>query len=216
MCCNSKVLTFNNFRFLLNVLHEVLASMCIGARRLKGNFHWPRKKIGAIKYTVKSKFCSKICSHAWNWGKGAAPFFALHQGGQGDRRCPLDLRNRHFFWFLLVNKQVTAMQWRMKNIWIQKGTLERNGYDLNMVKQVPFRVGSSQAGIICGHKIWDLLRHIIVSKIVLDNCRIFYQEHNWWFYLHPVPSNILPVKNLHFSSFFCFDWHFVEVFIHAC
>ena len=178
MCCNSKVLTFNNFRFLLNVLHEVFTSMCIGARRLKGNFHWPRKKIGAIKYTVKSKFCGKICSYAWNWGRGASPFFCPSPRGAGGQKMPFRFTKQAFFLISSLIQQVTAMQWRMKNIWIQKETLERNGYDLNMVKQVPFRIGSSQAGIICGHNIWDLLRHIIVSKIVLDNCRKFYLEHN--------------------------------------
>ena len=43
-----------------------------------------------------------------------------------------------------------------------------------------------------------LLWHSISAKMVLDDCGKLYPEHNWWFYLHPIPSDILPEKNLHF------------------
>ena len=46
-----------------------------------------------------------------------------------------------------------------------------------------------------------LLWHNIVAKMFLDNCAKFYLEHNWWSYLDPIPSNILPEKNSHFSAF---------------
>ena len=46
-----------------------------------------------------------------------------------------------------------------------------------------------------------LLWHVIVAKMVLDDCAKFYLEHNWWFYLDPIPSNILPETNSHFSAF---------------
>ena len=59
-----------------------------------------------------------------------------------------------------------------------------------------------------------LLWHNIVAKMVLDSWAKFYLEHSWWFYFDPIPSNILAEKNSHFSAFFFFDWHLLEVFTH--
>ena len=57
-----------------------------------------------------------------------------------------------------------------------------------------------------------LLWHNIVAKMVLDSCVKFYLEHSWWFYVDPIPSNILPEKNSHFSAFsflwLTFSWGF--------
>ena len=57
-----------------------------------------------------------------------------------------------------------------------------------------------------------LLWHNIVAKMVLDSCAKFYLEHSWWFYFDPIPSNILPEKNSHFSAFsflwLTFSWGF--------
>ena len=46
-----------------------------------------------------------------------------------------------------------------------------------------------------------LLRHIIVAKIVLNNCGKFFLEHNWWFYLDPISTNILPGKKFTLFTF---------------
>ena len=51
--------------------------------------------------------------------------------------------------------------------------------------------------------------------MVLDKCAKFCLEHNWWFYLYPIPSKILQEQNSHFSAFcsllFKFSWG-----LHAC
>ena len=50
--------------------------------------------------------------------------------------------------------------------------------------------------------------------MVLDSCAKFCLKHNWWFYLDPIPSSVLPEQNSHFpasSLLLRFSWR-----LHAC